>query len=108
MERIVSVAIIRGGVLESRGFHAHWELRAALGDDTPSQRQQTDDEGFLTDQGRFVSRWEAAAIAYKAGQCTFADRELLSSEVDWDGAPKAAEAPKKKLYGKQPKRLFRA
>lgn len=103
MERITSVAIIRDGVLESRGFHAHWELRAALGDDMPSQKNPGDDEGFMTDQGRFVSRWEAAAIAYKAGQCTFANRELLSSEVDWHAGrgietkPKA-DRPRKRLF----------
>lgn len=109
MERIVSVAIIRNGVTESRGFHAHWELRAALGDDMPSQRRPGDDEGFLTDQGRFVSRWEAAAIAYKAGQCSSADRELLSSEVDWHAGRgiETTSKPKKKLYGEQSKRLFR-
>lgn len=107
MERIVSAAIIRNGVTESRGFHAHWEIRAALGDDAPSQKNRTDKEGFLTSEGRFVSRWEAAAIAYAAGQCSFADRELLSSEVDWNAKPKTTEKPKRKLYGKQPKPLFR-
>ncbi len=103
MERIASVAIIRDGVTESRGFHAHWELRAALGDDMPSQRRPGDDEGFLTDAGRFVSRWEAAAIAFKAGQTGYADRELLSSEVDWNArkgieTKTKSEKPRKRLF----------
>lgn len=82
-ERLVAAALVRDDVVESRGFKAHWQIRAALGDDMPSQSRPTDEEGFLTSEGRFVSRYEAAIIGEDAGQCHRSRAELLSSDINW-------------------------
>lgn len=85
LERLVSVAIIRGGEVHSRGFKSHGELRAALGDDAPyeQRRRPADQDGFLTSTGRFVDRREAVQIANASGQCHGRVGELLSSDIDW-------------------------
>lgn len=40
-----------------------------------------DTQGFLTNQGRFVSRIEATKIAFKAGQITKRSGELFSEDL---------------------------
>lgn len=88
-ERLVSVAIVRGGEILSRGFKSHGQLRGALGDADPyaAAHRPADTEGFLTDTGRFVSRNEAVDIGLASGQLgkmwRGAGRKLLSSDVDW-------------------------
>lgn len=84
IERLTACAIIRNGVTESRGFKAHWEIRAALGDQDPTKPKPDDVEGFMTSEGRFVGRGVAALIGYDAGQVKHPSAPLLSSEVDWD------------------------
>ena len=87
-ERRVSVAIIRNGVTESRGFKTHADLRRALGDENPYNQKRDDIEGFLTSEGRFVDRQEAKRIAVHCGQLDQwwlnVSRKLLSSDLcDW-------------------------
>jgi hypothetical protein len=84
-ERLVSVAIMRGGQLH-KGFKAHWELRASI---DPTNREPTahvpgDVEGFYTSKDRFVTRREAQFVAVAAGQLSgLMGRDLLSSDLDW-------------------------
>lgn len=87
-ERLVAVGIRRkdevyGG---NMGARAHWILRDAMGDDDPMQGRYTDEEGFITSAGRFVTRHEAHDIALAAGQIRkpLRNRELLSSDIRWD------------------------
>ena len=86
-EHLVSVAIIRDGEIHSRGFKEHWKIRAALNDADPYQRTRGDQEGFLTNDGRFVTRSEAVPIAVAAKQLSEdwlrISRELLSSDLRW-------------------------
>lgn len=82
-ERLIACAIIRDGVTHSSG-RAHWEVRAALKDEDPYKGPPSDISGFMTSEGRFVTRDEAKPIAEVAGQCRPQGRELLSSDIDWD------------------------
>ena len=107
VERLICCALVRDGVTH-KGFRNHSDLRGQLGDDEPYRAKAGDTYGFWTSRERFVSRWEAAYVGYEAGQVRTPDVELLSSEVAWDAKPKVTEKPQRKLYGKQPKRLFRA
>ncbi len=106
-ERLAAAAIRRNGKIESRGFKTHSDIRGALGDEDAYESKRADEEGFLTDGGRFVDRFEAAAIGYAVGQVRDPGARLLSSEVTWDAKPTTGVPTKRKLYGKQPKRLFR-
>lgn len=83
-ERLVAAALIRDGVTQSRGFKEHWRIREALGDEEPSKKNSVDEYGFLTSIGRFVNRDEAMEIGAAAGQCQPMNRELLSSDINWD------------------------
>lgn len=87
-ERLVAAALIRDGVVESRGFKSHWKIRAALNDADPSRLNFSDEEGFLTSSGRFVDRYDAIAVGVEAGQLhrswKGAERKLLSSDINWD------------------------
>ena len=50
--------------------------------------QKAEDQGFVTDNGRYVQRGEAAVIAVKAGQKERLERLLFSEDlwsVEYDG-----------------------
>lgn len=81
-EYLVSCAIKRGDTV-NKGFKAHWELRASLGDEAPEKPLAGDINGFFTSEGRFVDRDEAKLIADVAGQANVSMRELLSSDINW-------------------------
>lgn len=91
-ERLTGAALIRDGVIESRGFKEHWRIRAALGDREPSVKNPSDSEGFLTSKGRFVDRYEAIDVAVGCGQLSDRwknrPRALLSSDVNWNAKPR--------------------
>lgn len=86
-ERLESAAIKRDGVLHGGGFKSHWEIRAALGDAESNKSKMTDEEGFLTSAGRFVTRREAIDVGIASGQVgegwRTAWRALLSSNINW-------------------------
>lgn len=83
-ERLVACALIRDGVTHSRGFKEHWQIRAALGDANPHTKNPADEYGFITDAGRFLTRREAVKVGAAAGQCQMMERELLSSDINWE------------------------
>jgi len=47
-----------------------------------------DVRGFIVADNKFVSRYEAADIAFKSGQMKVQRRELFSGDFDYDGRPK--------------------
>lgn len=87
-ERLACAAIKRDGVEHGRDqqLRAHWALRASLGDHDPYNVRLSDEEGFITSSGRFVTREEAHDIALASGQLHAAlrNRRLLSSDLRWD------------------------
>lgn len=83
-ERLVEVAIMLPDGSVIHGFHSHYELRSSHGWDNPSQTQRGTRDGFWTDRGRFVTRVEAKYLGYESGQVQRMERELLSSDVQWE------------------------
>jgi hypothetical protein len=85
-ERLTHTAIHRAGKIEW-GFQSHYQLRQSLGDSDPHSHQMGDVEGFMTSNGRFVTRFEAKDIAIESKQISdgwrTAKRELLSSDINW-------------------------
>lgn len=77
--KIVKAAIRIGNkIYECR---RHFEgIQAAILDG--ADRINQDEQGFITDEGNFVSRAEAAKIAYEAGQ-TETIKNPLTSEHLW-------------------------
>lgn len=79
-ERLQSVAI--SYMLPKNGTHG--ELRVAI-----DGARVLVCEGFSTTHGRFVNRTEAVAVGLAAGQLSpmwkAAQRNLLSSDVNWEG-----------------------
>lgn len=87
MEKLASVGIRREGKLHGQGFRSHYELRRSLGDPDPLVSKMSDEDGFITSEGRFVDREEGREVALACGQVSFASRRLLSSDVNWEPAP---------------------
>lgn len=88
-ERLLAVAIIRNGEVRSTQFcRSHRELRQIIDPDgDPNVSLPGDLEGFVTTNGRFLSRGQAVRVGIDAGQLDQrwreARRELLSSDIDW-------------------------
>lgn len=89
VERLVAAAILRDGKVMERGAKSHWELRMYLNPENydHSTAIPGDLEGFVTSTGRFVDRSEAKLVAVASGQVNprwkFAERDLLSSDINW-------------------------
>jgi hypothetical protein len=68
-----------------KGSHA--QLRSRLGDDIIYESRPGDQEGFVTSEGRFVTRLQAVRIGVEAGQLSdqwlTVRRDLLSSDINW-------------------------
>jgi len=74
-------AIVQNGVVYTGRRH-HDVIRKIV--ETTGIRPVTGEQGFVTDDGRFVSREEAAKIALSCGQIqklTFHSRELFSEDL---------------------------
>lgn len=78
----VELYMDKDGVTHSYGFKSHGDIRRKLGDEDWSKSTPGDEEGFITSEGRFVSRDLANRIGAEAGQCVRMDRKFLSSDVD--------------------------
>ena len=81
--RLVSCAIIRDGVTHSYGFKNHADIRSRLGDEDPYKSNPADCEGFLDEEGTFLTRHQANSVASRTGQCQSMMRRMLSSDIDW-------------------------
>jgi hypothetical protein len=85
-ERLIEAAIRRDSQIHA-GFKSHAEIRRALGDEDPYMSRRSDQEGFLTNSGRFISRDEAVIVGLASGQLPpmweDCSRMLLSSDIRW-------------------------
>ncbi|WP_152027350.1 hypothetical protein [Brucella pituitosa] len=80
-ERIVAVAMNLGSLIVTLPAPArHNDLMTAIFRDL-QQMTDSDQEGFLTSEGRFVSRREARGIAVAAGQVGGDCRVLISQHL---------------------------
>lgn len=57
--------------------HAWWAVRGPM----PIRVEEAAEDGFVTTTGRFVDRYEAARIAYAAGQTTEMKYKLFSEDL---------------------------
>jgi len=81
---IVAAAILHDGQIWTGSRHSDLIYQAVR--DNPDMdpfRVSQDEQGFLTDDGRFVSRTAAKVIAVKAGQISPDDDRALLSEHLW-------------------------
>ena len=67
-ERLVGVAILRGGFVKSYGLPTYDLVRLLMNDASPMVEQPGDVIGFLTNTDRFVLPKEARKIAVNSGQ----------------------------------------
>lgn len=82
-ERLTEVAIMLADGSVKHGFRSHGELRRSLKWDNPYETRPGTRDGFWTNEGRFLTRAEAKELGNRSGQAPRMDRELLSSDVDW-------------------------
>lgn len=88
-ERIERAAVLKDGVVYDveRPLRHDAAIRKAfdaLQDQGSSASTLGDHEqGFVTSAGRFVGRWQAARIAFRAGQTPALKRLGLTSEDVW-------------------------
>lgn len=66
MIKIINAAIKHNNKIY-KGFR-HALIMEEVWKDSPGEYINQDEQGFLTNKGKFVSRSEAAKIAFKAGQ----------------------------------------
>ena len=76
-ERIVEAAIQQNGQVYTG--HKHYMIMQKIYKETGEMI--TGVEGFVTSTGRFVTRAEAARIAFKAGQIKLPKTELNSDDL---------------------------
>ena len=77
--KIVAAAVYHKGVLYGGLRHAvimHW-----IWDEVGFEYISQEEQGFLTDTGVFLSRWQAGALAFRAGQTAFRHKTLLSEHL---------------------------
>lgn len=76
--KIVKAAVKVGDKIYECRRHAEG-IAAAIRDG--ASRVNQDEQGFITDEGTFVSRWKAARIAFKAGQTKEIKNPLMSEHL---------------------------
>ena len=82
--KVVAAAILHDGRIWTGARHSDLIYKAVRDNpDIDPFRITQDEQGFLTDDGRFVSRAAAKAIAWKAGQIREDDDRALLSEHLW-------------------------
>ncbi len=79
MEKIIDAAVR----LESktRTGRRHAQIMREIWNVSPNRYISQDEEGFVTDSGRFVDRKEAAEIAFRSGQIPQKKEKLFSEDV---------------------------
>lgn len=78
--KIAAAAILRDGRLWTGKRH-HLIMRQMADELGPGIAPINDPQGFVTDDGRFVDREEAARIAFEAGQIDRHVRTLFSEDI---------------------------
>lgn len=84
-EKIVAAAIFHGAVVSLPMPARHHTIlhEMSLTMDIDTTRIPPENQGFLTDSGRYVGRVDAYYIAYKSGQVGAKDSPALFSEDLW-------------------------
>ena len=72
---------IKRGAMTHCGMNSHYDIRAKMGDITPTKSNPDDIEGFMTTDDQFVDRVKAREIGAAAGQCHPRGGELISADV---------------------------
>ncbi len=78
--RIAAAAIIHDGRTWTGRRH-HLIIRQIVAELGPEVAPINGEQGFLTDDGRFVDREEAARIAFESGQMDRQVRSLFSEDI---------------------------
>jgi hypothetical protein len=78
--KIAAAAILRDGRAWT-GIRHHLIMRQMVEELGPGIAPIDDPQGFVTDDGRFVEREEAAKIAFDAGQIQKPKKVLFSEDV---------------------------
>lgn len=77
--RIVLAAINHGGKVWTGRRHA--QIMNEIWDAEGFSKIRQEEQGFVTDDGIFVNRFEAGAIAFRAGQIGRRKENLLSEDL---------------------------
>lgn len=78
--KIVAAAILRDGRIWTGKRH-HLIMRQMAAELGPEIAPIDDPQGFVTEDGRFVDREEAARLAFQSGQMTRRVRTLFSEDL---------------------------
>lgn len=84
-ERLTGCIILRDGEWFGldKHFRSHSEVRMFIGDENPYEEKKTDSAGFITSEGRILTRVEASVVAANCGQVSdrYRDHPILSSDI---------------------------
>lgn len=80
MARIKAAAIVHNGRVWTGRRH-HLIMRRIVDELGPEVAPVNGEQGFVTDEGRFVGREEAARIAFESGQMDRQVRTLFSEDI---------------------------
>lgn len=82
--KIVAAAIKWNGLIISKPQPCrHCHILVGMFYNIPTYKETDHDQGFLTDQGTFVDRYEGAKIAKESGQVKDTQLDYLLSEDLW-------------------------
>jgi len=76
---IVSAAINHGGKIWTGKRHS--EIMQNIWDQETYAPIPQEEQGFMTDSGKFVNRFQAGAIAFRSGQTKIRKENLLSEHL---------------------------
>lgn len=77
--KIASAAIKHDGRIWTGRRHA--EIMSQMREELGSVKVPQEEQGFMTDTGEFVNRFQAGAIAFRAGQTKQRHQTLLSEDL---------------------------
>lgn len=77
---IVAVAVRLGGKVYA-GHHRHAVLMNEIWRNLGNVRINQEDQGFLTNEGIFINRFQAGALAFENGQAKVRHNTLLSEHI---------------------------
>lgn len=83
MNRVIAAAIKRDGIIFTGVRHGHIiRDMVAVGFLTDKNKPvRAEEQGFIDSQGRFIGRFTARQVAFKAGQVDRIEGELYSEDV---------------------------
>ena len=78
-DKIVAAAIRHAGFIW--GGLRHGQIMQWIWEERGTEKIPQEEQGFLTNRGIFVNRYQAGAIAYMAGQTKTRKEHLLSEDL---------------------------